>query len=162
MAVAGLTAALPDIDHPRAHLRQRLGFIGHIAFGWLRHRGPTHSITALTLFGIMTLHFWPLYVLPAMLGYASHLVSDMMTPRGLAVCWPLFRRPCWLLPKLLRITTGGRFERLLRIVLVLALGWQMHQMGLWALLVDHGRELLEMAKPLICRGFVERLCGFAT
>lgn len=161
MAVAGLTAALPDIDHPRAHLRQRLGFLGHIALGWLRHRGPTHSITALTLFGIISLHFWPLYALPAMLGYASHLASDMLTPRGLAVLWPLLNRALWLLPKALRITTGGRFEQLLRIVLVLALGWQMHQLGLWALLIDHGRMALETMKPLICRGFIERLCAVA-
>ena len=159
MAVAGLTATLPDIDHPRAHLRQRLGFLGHALLGWLRHRGPTHSLIALVLVGITALHFWPLYALPALLGYGSHIVTDMMTPRGLAVLWPLFGRSFWLLPKILRITTGGGFERLLRIALLLTLVWQMHQHGLFAAVVAQGSLVLTTMEPLICRGSIESTCA---
>lgn len=151
MAVGGLAAALPDIDHPRAHLRQRLGCLGHIAFGWLRHRGPTHSITALTLVAIISLHVIPAFALPVMLGYASHLIADLMTPRGLAVLWPVVGRVVWLLPKWLRITTGGGRERLLRVALLLALFWQMHLTGVWAVLYDVALKSLEMMKPLLLK-----------
>lgn len=159
MTVAALSATLPDIDHPRAHLRQRLGCLGHIAFGWLRHRGPTHSITALTLVAIISLHFFPALALPVMLGYASHLVADLMTPRGLAVLWPVVGRVVWLLPRAFRITSGGGRERLLRVALLLALFWQMHLTGVWAVLYDVALKSLEMMKPLICRGFLVSTCA---
>lgn len=110
VALTCLGAALPDIDHPSAGLRQRLGFLGRIVFGWLRHRHQTHSLTALALLFAGVWYFSPALALPLGIGYASHLLADVVTPSGIHLLWPVYRRPVWLLPRPLRIPTSGVME----------------------------------------------------
>lgn len=54
----------------------------------------------------------PLVILCVSLGYLSHLLADGMTKAPIKALWPLKRR-VFLLPKALRIDTGGRVECLL-------------------------------------------------
>jgi hypothetical protein len=54
----------------------------------------------------------PLVILCVLCGYLSHLLADAMTLAPIRLWWPS-RRRVWLLPRPLRIRTGGSVERLL-------------------------------------------------
>jgi inner membrane protein len=116
-------ALLPDIDHPQAGLRQRLGFLGDILFGWLKHRGVTHTAIAAALVTAAGWHLHPVYGLAVGAGYISHLIGDMTTKAGLTLLYPVSQREIHLLPPIMRITTGGAGERLIAVVLFTMLFW---------------------------------------
>jgi inner membrane protein len=120
---ASLGSLLPDLDAQNSTIKQ-LKIIGvrpfaipsaviNKSFG---HRGLLHSAVGLCLIvGIVS----PLSVFIGWkaiaavgLGYASHLVTDAMTPSGIPVFFPKTRR-FHILPKRLRITTGSLAEDLL-------------------------------------------------
>lgn len=94
---AVLTCLLPDIDHPKSLLGQRLKWISKPIARACGHRGFTHSLlavfAALTLFYLKVPDSW---LIPAdaiqgmVLGYLSHILADMLT-RGVpsAVALPL-------------------------------------------------------------------------
>src|ERR1700739_2927857 len=83
LAVAG--SLLPDIDHPKSWVGRRLGPISAILGGLLGHRGLTHSLAAVSgCGGLLASHGVPrASVDPVVVGYLSHLLGDMLTPRGL-------------------------------------------------------------------------------
>lgn len=62
----------------------------------ITHRGPTHSLTALALFGLGIRALWPGLAWPLWVsllsGYASHIAIDLFNPNGVAVLWPLSPR----------------------------------------------------------------------
>lgn len=117
-------AALPDIDHPRAGLRQRLGVIGDGLLGWLKHRGPTHSLLALAAVIIVGLYVNPVYGAAVAVGYVTHLLADMSTHSGIYLLWPGFRQPCWILPRPFRVSTAGRVEMLVEALSAGLIFWQ--------------------------------------
>lgn len=117
-----LTCLLPDIDHPKSLLGQRLKWISQPIARAFGHRGFTHSLLAvavsLWLFQINVPADWllPADVLQGMtLGYLSHIVADMLTPAGVPLLWPIrmrFRFP------LLNSQKGNQLERVLCLALV--------------------------------------------
>lgn len=120
--IVGLAALAPDIDHPRSDMRRKLGVVGHIGLFWLSHRGLTHTLAALVGVAAAALHLAPpLLALAAILGYASHLVADMLTPTGLPLLWPVYRRSVHLLPRPLRIRTASKTETICAVSLWLAI-----------------------------------------
>lgn len=64
---------------------------------WLSHRGLSHTIWAALLWGAIG---WGLeqhlqlegIALISLLGYISHLIADTLTPRGVKLFYPLYRR----------------------------------------------------------------------
>jgi inner membrane protein len=64
---------------------------------WLKHRGMTHTVWALILWGAMG---WGLekqlqiegIMTVAILGYASHLFADTLTPNGVKWLYPLYKK----------------------------------------------------------------------
>lgn len=127
-AAAGAGAMLPDIDHRHAPIRQQLGFIGDILLFWLPHRGVTHSlvcwalVTALAIFGtVMFLKLAIIFPLALSAGYASHILADMTTQRGLPILYP-WKANFYLLPRGLRVTTGGWSEFVALLVIVGSMG----------------------------------------
>lgn len=117
-----LTCLLPDIDHPKSLLGQRLKWISQPIARAFGHRGFTHSLLAvavsLWLFQINVPPDWllPADVLQGMtLGYLSHIVADMLTPAGVPLLWPIrmrFRFP------VLNSQKGNQLERVLCLALV--------------------------------------------
>ncbi len=122
--VAALAALLPDIDHPNGSIRQKMGFLGHIGLFWLSHRGITHTLLALAVVELSAFYFLPYALaLAVALGYLSHLVADMVTRNGLPILWPLYRRHLHLLPRPLRISTGGIIETMIFFAVVFLMGF---------------------------------------
>ncbi|GAB4158086.1 MAG: hypothetical protein Fur0021_27650 [Candidatus Promineifilaceae bacterium] len=118
-----------------AYARRGLAWVATGLAQLLPHRGITHSLlTCLLLTGMLALLLaalpaWPTRGLPFafLVGYMSHLAADGVTKTGVPLLLPLARRRFHLLPRPLRITTGGAFEqgffRLLLVVDGLFLVW---------------------------------------
>lgn len=92
-----LTCLLPDIDHPKSFLGQRLKWISKPIARAFGHRGFTHSLLAvfalLATFYLKVPESWfiPADALQGMvLGYLSHILADMLTP---ARCSPALAMP---------------------------------------------------------------------
>ncbi|TFE19564.1 metal-dependent hydrolase [Cohnella luojiensis] len=70
-------------------------FVGWVP--WLDHRGMTHTIWALGLWGAIGwglekhLHIDGITVV-AVAGYASHLLADTLTPQGVKWLYPIYKR----------------------------------------------------------------------
>ena len=118
----GLAAAgslLPDIDHPKSWMGQRLRPLSSAWARLLGHRGVTHSWLAVAACGWALLH----HGLPAALaaplavGYLSHLGADLLTLGGLRLAWPL--KGTWSLPL---CRAGSPFEPLV-VAALLAWAW---------------------------------------
>ena len=98
-----LTCLLPDIDHPKSFLGQRLSWVSKPVARAFGHRGFTHSLLA--VFGALALFYLKVpdsWIIPAdalqglVLGYLSHILADMLTPAGVPLLWPCrwrFRLP---------------------------------------------------------------------
>lgn len=125
-----LGALAPDLDADDSSIQHDLGGLSEIIRGSLllfgvQHRGVLHSGLVIGL--VMALG-WLLggqigYAdvgLAFGLGYLSHIVlADAMTIRGVPLFWPL-EHSFHLLPKGLRVRTGGPVEAL--VFLAVALG----------------------------------------
>ncbi len=76
------------------------------------HRATTHRPAAVLLISILFAALGNTFSYPALglwlfIGLASHLALDMMTLSGLTLLFPFSPRPCWLLPRPLRVRTGS-------------------------------------------------------
>lgn len=111
-----LTCLLPDIDHPKSVLGQRLTWLSAPIARLCGHRGFTHSLLAIVA-GILlfTLRLPPQSIIPLdafhamIIGYLSHIAADMLTPAGVPLLWPCrwrFRVP------ILRPAKDNQLERL--------------------------------------------------
>ncbi|XOU94147.1 MAG: metal-dependent hydrolase [Candidatus Kerfeldbacteria bacterium] len=134
VAVGALAALLPDLDASESKIKNLKvgGYIGGtkiwfkpflpIAFvisSIFRHRGVMHSLLILILLSVGLMSAIPntysVITLVIMLGYVSHLVLDALTKSGIEFFWPIKKR-LGLLPKALRVKTGGIVDTLLLLV----------------------------------------------
>ena len=119
--VAGAAAAfLPDIDEPHSTISRRLIIVGPAIGSAVRHRTATHSIAALVALTLGLRGVWPGVPAPLLwsvaAGFASHLVTDALTPDGAMWFWPLTAWKVtfvgWLPHAVSRVfATGGALER---------------------------------------------------
>ncbi len=89
LAVAG--SMLPDICHTQSKIGRRfkiLSWLVRILFG---HRTFTHSLLFTLLIAILlkTIHTPEVYFTAFIGGMASHIILDMLTPRGVKLLYPL-------------------------------------------------------------------------
>ncbi|CUX96408.1 metal-dependent hydrolase [Candidatus Doolittlea endobia] len=98
-----LTCLLPDIDHPKSFLGQKLQWLSIPIAKVFGHRGITHSFLAIigcsiffsTDLLLRTIISLPVdFVYAMVVGYASHIIADMLTPAGIPLLWPYRRRFC--------------------------------------------------------------------
>ncbi len=128
VGAAALASLLPDVDHPKAAIRQKLGIAGHVAFFWLRHRGITHTLFVWGLVSVVALIALPQpLALAISAGYASHLIADCLTLSGLPLLMPLSDRLIHLLPSPFRIRTGSLMESLLFLAILGAGVWMVSE-----------------------------------
>lgn len=118
LALAG--SLLPDVDHPKSWVGQRLRPLSRLAAGLFGHRGITHSALALAVCGWGLLQGgaprWA--VAPLAVGALSHLAADLLTPAGLRLAWPM--RRTWALPL---CRSGSAMEPLVVALLLTFAGW---------------------------------------
>jgi membrane-bound metal-dependent hydrolase YbcI (DUF457 family) len=65
-----------------------------------------------------------LYTGAIIFGYALHVLADMMTRTGVPLMYPLSTERHYLLPRPLRLTTGGVVESIIAAAVSLLLVWQ--------------------------------------
>ena len=105
-------AAFPDIDHPNSKLGSKVKIIP-----WLfEHRGFFHSLLALILFSLLGFYFinQKIYFYAIAIGYASHLLTDMISKQGIAPFWPFSKKRFHGF-----IKTGGFLEMILLIIFII-------------------------------------------
>ncbi len=103
-----LSSLLPDIDHFKSFVGNKIIFISYSIYNFFGHRNITHSLIFvillyLFLFNLVNLKFIPLDIKYGfILGYISHILSDMFTYRGVKLFWPFniyIKLPLYLLFK---------------------------------------------------------------
>ncbi len=88
------SALLPDLDHPKSVLGQRLPWISKPLSRLFGHRGFTHSLLAVAaaVWGLnqsLPPGTLPVGVKDALIvGYLSHLLGDWLTPAGIPLFGP--------------------------------------------------------------------------
>lgn len=125
--LSAFAALFPDIDHPNSTIRRKTGILGMSLF-WLSHRGITHTLLALMLFGLTAVTLLPekIWAVAAVVGYASHIIADMATIAGVPVFWPLSAANWHLLPRIVRVRTGGIAESLIEAAFVLLTAYMVY------------------------------------
>lgn len=75
----------------------------------IRHRGLTHSLLVLCILSFaLSLLLPSILLFPAVLGYASHLVLDLLTVQGIELFYPHHKRI-----RLLKFRTNSRIDHLI-------------------------------------------------
>ncbi|MGK2897046.1 MAG: metal-dependent hydrolase [Candidatus Makana argininalis] len=94
-----LTCLLPDIDHPKSFIGKKIKWLSLPLNKILGHRGFTHSFFIVFFFifffkiNFFFKKFIPIDSFQSMIiGYISHILSDIITPLGVPIFWPLKRR----------------------------------------------------------------------
>jgi len=135
---AVLGALLPDLDAEDSAIVRELGLFGGLAkvgmtLLGIKHRGVLHSGLAIILVavGAEMIGWWlgyPDVGLAFGLGYFSHIaLADGMTIAGVPLLWPSSRR-FHLLPRFLRVRTGGPVEKLVFVAVAIVLTWLLPDM----------------------------------
>ena len=110
-----LGSILPDIDERHSKINRWSGILGILIAFFAKHRGFFHSVLFFLSLTFL-LHFLgqPAFGWGVLLGYASHLILDGLTPQGVAPFWPL---SSWKMRGPLR--TGSFAEHVLFLFLVI-------------------------------------------
>jgi len=126
-AAAGVGSLVPDIDTPNSTISNKARPIRLFTF-WIPHRTLTHSLIVLGLVSLLSV--LSVFGVAFAIGYASHIVADMSTTRGIPLFYPLWGRSLHLLPYPLRLTTGGLVESgIFLIVWIAAIGLFLKMLG---------------------------------
>jgi membrane-bound metal-dependent hydrolase YbcI (DUF457 family) len=97
-------------------LDKLVGLVMRIPANVFGHRNTLHYpiiAGAIIFFGAGAGWDWLLWL---GVGYASHIVADSLTKQGIPWLGPLSNRDYGLLPRFLRLRTGGFFEGLVSVV----------------------------------------------
>jgi inner membrane protein len=130
--IVALAALAPDVDHARGSIGRAAGVPGRVAAGAvsrvLKHRGPLHSALAALAAGLLAELLGERFGATGLgaliaFGWASHVLADALTDRGVPLFWPLWRRRLRL-PFGLGISTGSGAEAVIVVAaLLLCAGW---------------------------------------
>ncbi len=122
--LAGFSATLPDIDHPKSFISRSYFLpISKIVEATTRHRGWTHSIFGTLIFTLIfltILYYFSLstfYAFFFFVGYISHLISDSLNPSGVNWLWPKKKRY-----GIGVIRTGSKAEAVFQVVVASLVG----------------------------------------
>lgn len=94
VAIIATTAAfslVPDICHAGSKIGRKLKLLSLLIGFFFGHRTMTHSLffMGLTAVILTLLDIDFIYIISSLLGIASHIILDMLTPRGVALFFPL-------------------------------------------------------------------------
>lgn len=115
VGAGALGGVLPDLDHRKSKITKKFSVVGFFSSRMFRHRGILHTpafyiaaaVILFLLVGKSNLLDFVIYGLLA--GELSHLLLDTLTPQGIPLLWPLYKRHISLLP----IQTDGAIDHLI-------------------------------------------------
>jgi membrane-bound metal-dependent hydrolase YbcI (DUF457 family) len=110
--VAVTATLIPDIDSKNSKIGRKK--ISRFVNFFTKHRGVVHSFLFLLISSIMIFLVWKEILLPFILGYSLHLVTDSFTIRGTRIFYPFKVRIKGI------IKTGGFAEFIIFILFCLA------------------------------------------
>lgn len=91
IVVSGLASILPDVCHTRSKVGQRLPILSHLIKHLFGHRTFTHSLLFLLCiyFLLHTIETPNYYMIGIICGMLSHVILDMLTPKGVHLFFPI-------------------------------------------------------------------------
>ncbi len=108
ITISFLFSLLPDIDHYKSFLGNKIKYVSVFIYNYLGHRKLTHSLFFIILLYFLLFNINDLFMLSLntkygiIIGCLSHILADMFTYRGIKLLWPLnlnFRFPIYFLFK---------------------------------------------------------------
>lgn len=85
-----LTSSLPDLDSHKSKIGRKIPFISNILELLFGHRGFLHSIFPPVILFLIFFYFKLNFIsFSILIGYLSHLFSDMLTLEGIKPFYPL-------------------------------------------------------------------------
>ncbi len=117
LLIALLTSMIPDLDYHFEKLRKETPML-KVVFRKNVHRKILHNIWAMSVTSsIIFLFFQSTSILAvSLLGYASHLLLDSLTPRGVTLLWPIKKMRIKG-----RVKTGSIVEKLIAASLMIVI-----------------------------------------
>ncbi|TLS52435.1 metal-dependent hydrolase [Paenibacillus antri] len=102
VSIVGLGLMYAGLRSGQAWLMELGGFVAWVP--WLKHRGMTHTVWALLIWGTIGWGLEKQIGIPgvtatAVAGYASHLLADMLTPNGVKWLSPLYKKSFKFIPR---------------------------------------------------------------
>jgi len=79
-----IATMLPDLDTPQSKIGKKFRIFNF----FMKHRGIIHSFTFLIVISIIIFLFWKEILLPFILGYSLHLITDSLTLQGTRLFYP--------------------------------------------------------------------------
>ncbi|WP_407101676.1 metal-dependent hydrolase [Desemzia sp. FAM 24101] len=138
LAVLGIGALFPDIDHPGSFIGKRLPIVSDGMRKLFGHRGIVHSLAGAVfftaVFRFLSVTFdWPIdWATWFLMGFFAHLVEDSFSKYGIAWLQPLYNKNIQFGLKRVYYTTGRGSEWAIFIIASAILVYQIVQTDLFA------------------------------
>lgn len=89
---SAIGSLLPDIDHPKSYLGNKVPIIPTLLYTTVGHRSLTHSLLFAAIMGtLLGLIDIPLGI-GMFIGIISHILLDMLTPQGVSYLYPFKKK----------------------------------------------------------------------
>lgn len=89
---ATIGSLLPDIDHPKSYLGNKVPILPTLLYNTVGHRSLTHSLLFAAimsaLFGFIDISLG----IGVFIGIISHILLDMLTPQGVSYLYPFKKK----------------------------------------------------------------------
>ncbi|UXR77920.1 MULTISPECIES: metal-dependent hydrolase [unclassified Staphylococcus] len=91
MVIASIASVFPDICHTQSKIGRKVPLLSWIIKRLFGHRTLTHSILFIVMiYGLLYTIQTPIYYMISIIcGMLSHVILDMLTPRGVHLLFPL-------------------------------------------------------------------------
>lgn len=131
LAAATFASILPDVDHPKSMLGRILLPVSLLLNATVGHRTLTHSLAGFSIAIILaylttiSLGLSAAAYVAFTLGYASHILADMLNDAGVALMYPFEKRRYSILPRRWGIKTESQSEHAIATVLAVVVASQL-------------------------------------
>ena len=131
LAAAVFASLLPDLDHPKSMAGRILLPVSLLLNATVGHRTLTHSLAGFSMVTIFAYLITVSLGLPAaayiafIVGYASHILADLLNDAGVALMYPFEKRRYSILPRRWGIRTESQGEHAIAAVLAVLVASQL-------------------------------------